>query len=949
MIGANAMHQYTKGQMVQIQIPQKMRDEKDIVSRYLVGTITVPDSPSGKSFQALVRPAYGAAVDCHRCGVELKDDDCRKVGYGRDCAKKLGVAFPRHKNLTDAEVAAIRGQIERIEPKLLWFPKWKEVVATVQSQPETTGGHLVDSSRAAAPTVSTTVYHCRVCGDAIPAGLGLCADCVLYDWVPVIQRDVVSPTTPEVTVDSLLAIMRQRMPGYEERKAQVDALRAAERVLRGESESPHLIAELEPGTGKTFVNLLSHLAASAVNREPMILAPPTKALQVQYRKDVDFLQANLGDVRPFVAAEIKGRRNYLCLSLYNDRLEELRQTGEVSFRTAEAARQFTRDVVPWAQLTQTGDIEDAPFVWETGTRLDLTTSRDGCTGKQCRFFDDCWANRALKRGGRADVVITNLRLLIEHARIYLETGGHAGVIPLGIIPRAGDVDDDPEPEIDHMTVLPRIAIDEAQWLEDVARDALGVEITRGTIQAMITRIEHFTVHHKTVTRARKAAKQGILTPEDQADAEALLRSAETWREMLSMFGKVADGAFAAWETRLATQKKSAMHLGDEADVGGPLLKALDVMRRYIADSQPRWIEAGEEPMWIKLRKQITTLLREAEQVILPGDPDVIVRWMKLEKDEETQREHLTLCANLISVADPLREMLWEQFPHVIAVSATLAGPDGLDHWRRRVGAPSTDEMIARAPFDYSKSLLYLPSNAKQLDPRGDARNPNTVRGRDYLQGFVETTAQLLNASKGGALLLFSSKRAMDAAYKGARELTLANQEGDVVLPEVRGLADQFERSYALMRQGQFPLKEIVAKMKADPCTIALGLKSFWEGIDIPGLHLRLVVIDSFPFTPPDDPVWDAMCAAEDRRMGREMAWFNSLGVPMATIAVKQAAGRLVRRATDLGVVALLDGRATITSYGPRILKALPAFTVTRSIHDAAKLLMLLEQEARLAG
>src|SRR5213075_2824305 len=131
------MHHYKKGDVVQIQIPQKMRDEKDIVSRYLVGIITVPEAPSGKSFQALVRPAYGAAVDCHRCGVELKDDDCRKVGYGRDCAKKIGVEFPRHKGLTDAEVEDMQLRIERITPKLLWFPKWKEVQVTIQSQAET--------------------------------------------------------------------------------------------------------------------------------------------------------------------------------------------------------------------------------------------------------------------------------------------------------------------------------------------------------------------------------------------------------------------------------------------------------------------------------------------------------------------------------------------------------------------------------------------------------------------------------------------------------------------------------------------------------------------------------------------------------------------------------------------------------------------------------------------
>lgn len=776
---------------------------------------------------------------------------------------------------------------------------------------------------------------------ALPRGQG--TESSIAQAIQQVPRTFTLPVGPPTDafdmLDRMMLVIAAKLPGFEVRPQQRLAMECVIRALTGEGDFPDFTGEIGTGGGKSLTLLLSHLAATYETRQPAIIATATKALQMQYRKDVVRLQEWLADVRPFTAAEIKGRRNYLCLKPLNDKQEELRQTGEVSFRTTEAGVQFVEQIIPWEAETERGDIEDAPFEWLPAAKSELTTGRDGCAGKDCAFAAECYANRAVQAAAHADIVIGNTHLVGEHIRIYAETDQHAGVIPLGIKPRGdGEEDDEPEPDVDE-TAKPILYWDEAHAVEEIMRSVLGKEVTRGRVSYLVERLQHFTTGHKAVKAAIRDQDQQRLSAEDQAEAEGIVRSAQVWAERITTLTQAANRAFDSWQQRMVRDKKSSMRLGDETDVAQPLLDALDALRLAVKDQTPRWLGPGDEPLWRKLHKQVVELLGDLTAVVTPGDADRIIRYMELDRDEETGRQFVTLFSALISVAERLREILWSAFPHVVSVSATLAGPDGLDHWRRRVGAPDTEELVVPAPFNYpQQSLLYLPANARLLDPRRDARNVDTVRGREYLTAFIFQCEQLVRASEGGALLLFTSRKDLQNAYLGAPAKTIGGrtEEEDVDLPAVIGLADRLGGDYPLYRQGQLPKPELVRLIKEQGNAVLLGVKSFWEGVDIAGEALRLVIINAFPFVPPDDPVWEALCEAVDRQAGEDQAWFRQLAVPNATIALKQGFGRLIRTQTDFGVVAILDGRCSLTQYGRQIMDALPPATRTRTLEDVRR-------------
>jgi ATP-dependent DNA helicase DinG len=165
----------------------------------------------------------------------------------------------------------------------------------------------------------------------------------------------------------------------------------------------------------------------------------------------------------------------------------------------------------------------------------------------------------------------------------------------------------------------------------------------------------------------------------------------------------------------------------------------------------------------------------------------------------------------------------------------------------------------------------------------------------------------------------------------------------VALPAVAGLADRLEQDYPLYRQGQMPRKLLTEAFKAHGSAVLLGLKTYWEGVDVPGEALRLVIVHQFPFSPPDDPVWEALCSYITKRGG---SWFRELALPTATIAIKQGVGRLIRRQTDYGVMVVLDGRATTAAYGDKIMACLPPAPVTRSLDAVAAFYAARRPDAR---
>lgn len=254
-----------------------------------------------------------------------------------------------------------------------------------------------------------------------------------------------------------------------------------------------------------------------------------------------------------------------------------------------------------------------------------------------------------------------------------------------------------------------------------------------------------------------------------------------------------------------------------------------------------------------------------------------------------------------------RPMAW------VFTSATLSVAGDFSHYIGRLGLEDRCETLRiGSPFDYARqALLYVPTDMP------DPASP------EYLPAVVRCAAGLVEMSGGGAFLLFTSHRALEHTARALRELWKGRAGG----------------AFQLLVQGEMPREQLLREFREHGDAVLLGTASFWEGVDVRGHALRLVVIDRLPFASPDDPVTRAR-ARQVREQGGNP--FNDFQLPEAALALQQGVGRLIRSETDTGVVAICDPRLHSKGYGRKLLDALPPMRRTRSLAEVRDMLVRVE-------
>jgi len=252
---------------------------------------------------------------------------------------------------------------------------------------------------------------------------------------------------------------------------------------------------------------------------------------------------------------------------------------------------------------------------------------------------------------------------------------------------------------------------------------------------------------------------------------------------------------------------------------------------------------------------------------------------------ETRPTGTFLTASPIEIADLMRRHILKAGPTPVLTSATLTAAGTFDYSRRRLGLDDAEELVVASPFDYARqAMLYVP---RDLPPATEG----------FSAAAAERTRELLAITAGRAFLLFTSHRALREAADRLTQLP-----------------------FPRLVQGDAPRATLIDRFRATPHAVLFGTSSFWEGVDVPGDALSLVVIDKLPFAPHTDPLIAArmQAAAES---GLEP--FATIQLPAAAIVLKQGFGRLIRRRDDRGIVAILDGRVVTRGYGRVFLETLP--------------------------
>jgi len=619
----------------------------------------------------------------------------------------------------------------------------------------------------------------------------------------------------------------------------------------------------EAGTGTG--KTFAYLVPSLLAGGKVLVSVGTKTLQDQiFEKDLRTVSRALG-MQPD-AVLLKGRQNYICLYRMN------RAAGDDQHQGGEAAGQLRR-IERFARVTDSGDRAELPAVPETaGIWHAVTSTQDNCLGAECPQFEPCFVYRARRRALAAQIVVVNHHLFLADMVLRDE--------------RFGEL----------LPAVDTVVLDEAHHLPRIGAEFFG----EGWSLAQVADI------------ATDALAAGLHAARDGAPWPDLVRSLEqaarAVRASLAQSG-VETGARVALErlsdraalgTALHTLQDRAGQLGDalERNAGrDPELDALAPRLQRLRALLQDWHQAASAKVATVKAAGALTEVAEAEVAEAgetdgaAADADDVVRWVSASSAGAQFR------ATPLSISESFVRARQRAVQAWILTSATLTVASRFDAFLGEIGLSATTRRWD-SPFDFpQQALLYLP------DPL-----PSPVSGH-FAEDVADAAWPVICASGGRAFVLCATLRAVER-----------------VAARLRQHMHESGTSFPLLIQGQGTRRNLLQSYRSEAGAVLVGSISFWEGIDVRGDALSLVVIDKLPFAPPDDPLVEARIR-KLRREGRNP--FIEFQLPQAVTLLKQGVGRLIRDERDRGVLMILDGRLLGKSYGKTVLDSLPPFSLTR--------------------
>jgi DNA polymerase-3 subunit epsilon/ATP-dependent DNA helicase DinG len=678
-------------------------------------------------------------------------------------------------------------------------------------------------------------------------------------------------------VDEVAALLEHGGPfakyfeNFEQRPEQIEMLRS---VARAFSQGQHLMVEAGTGTGKSFAYLIPAALWAMKNNTRVVISTNTINLQDQLiGKDIpDLPNALQLDLH---AAVLKGRSNYLCPR----RLDVLRQRGPDS---AEAMRVLAK-VMVWLLEKGSGDRSEINLngptereVWSSR----LSAEDEGCKTETCvgRMGGACPFYRARQAAQTAHIIVVNHALLLSD----VVTGSRV------------------LPDYDYLIV------DEAHHLEDATTNALSFRLTEWDLSRLLRELGGTT---SGALGSLLSTIRGLLRPSELAALEQNLKRAtdlafrleHDFTQLLQSIdhfledrrdgqpvGNYGQQARIEPATRTLPVWSDVEIAWDSAhDTLASLISLITHVHKDAADmvdSAPDELEdaLGNLGNIIHRFEEVNERL---DQFVGKPDPNYVY-WAELSPSNNNNRLAIEIAP--LNIGPMMEEYLWHQKSSIVLTSATLTTGGEFNYLRNRLNADEANELVLGSPFDYENSaLLYLVN---------DIPEPSDVAGHQHA---VDRVLKQLSKATGGKLLaLFTS-------------YTQLKKTSKAIGPELA------EAGIQVYEQGEgASANTLLETFRGAEKAVLLGTRAFWEGVDIPGQALSVLVIVKIPFDVPSDPIVAARSETFDDP-------FNEYSLPEAILRFRQGFGRLIRTQSDRGIVVVLDKRIISKRYGKSIIDSLP--------------------------
>lgn len=638
------------------------------------------------------------------------------------------------------------------------------------------------------------------------------------------------------------------------------------------------VIEAGTGVGKSFAYLVPALMSAFENPENRtVIATSTINLQMQLiNKDLPIL-FNVFQKDCNYALAV-GKKNYICFRRLSEAM------NEVSLYENDYFSDEIKKYNQFANCSETGMNLDYPEQLNREIWYRICCDDDFCIGSKCSYFSKCFYFKAKRKVMDASIVVCNHHLLLIDSKNRAEKDmdySQEALLPAFshlVIDEAHNIEKNATEFftkkysvleiLKYMNLIynsKNVSSMQISLLEDLCNYCSDNELCNKLIDKI------------SFVRAKTETLNQILCRfiSDNVPSDKLLLSKQDAMRYVSVFRECAVDVIACTSDLL----NSLLSLISKAESVSDDNYKIDECRSYI--------------------DRIGCSIQVLKEFMAPERWTNDVHYIQVEQRNNSKnisKFAQLICAPLY-VSNVLGESLFSKLDSVVCTSATMDLADNFSFWKSNVGLPVSNKKILNkkydSPFDFKHRLMLLtPYDA----PDYDNKNEDC-----YVNYVIETSYTAVASSGGGALLLFTSYKTLDSVYVN--------------------LSPRFDAlGLSCFKQGDFNRALLLKKFKDDSNGVLFATDSFWEGIDVPGDALRLVIITKLPFRQPDEPIHKSRL--NFLRLKGENPFMN-LSLPDAIMKLKQGFGRLIRHTADRGVVLILDSRVVKKNYGEKMIQALP--------------------------